>query len=123
MRDKLIRILGGFTLWDMERVDVEANARLRAFDRELDYLQALVSDRNIEVQRLSDLMFSRAGFLVVEGKLASADKEAPKPINRRQSWPQKQQDLEKADAKKAADKTEAYWKEKQEKANDASQIS
>jgi hypothetical protein len=119
MRDKLIRLLGGFTLWDMERVDVEANARLRAFDRELDYLQALVRDRNIEIQRLSDLIFARAGFIVVEGKL-NADKEPPKPINGRPSWRQKQKDLEKEDAKRAADKTEAYWKEKgQEKANDA----
>lgn len=77
----------------------------------LDYNQHLVEEKDQEIARLTNLMLTRAGFIVPDQKLQSTEGRL-EPINRKPSWPQRQRELEKEDARKLSDEIERRWKEK-----------
>lgn len=96
----LIKLLGGLTEDDID------------FQFEVDFLREQVKAKDQEIARLTNLMLTRAGFLSV-GEVNSASSQGPlQPINRKPSWPQRQRELEKEDARKFADEIERRWKAK-----------
>lgn len=113
----VVKLLGGFTESEMDAVRFEAEARQEAVDGQISFYQNLLESKDEEIKRLTNLMLTRAGFMIGE-KISQTEIKQHEPINRRQTWAQRQKELEKLDAKLAADQTEAYWKEKQ--AQDAS---
>jgi hypothetical protein len=67
--------------------------------------------KDAEIQRLTDLMLTRAGFIQTE-KISQPENK-PQPINKRERWPSKQKRLEQEDAKKQADAVERQWRAKE----------
>lgn len=115
MRQWVVKLLGGFTAEEFDLCRCEANSRVEVVQEQLQNAREVLQLKDNEIQRLTDLMLTRAGFLAPA--LTSQTENKHEPINRRLTWQQRQKELEKADAKKMADQTETYWKEKTAESN------
>jgi hypothetical protein len=110
MREWVVKLLGGFTASDVEQAEKDAYDLIGAIEVQHSFLTAQIQRQDQEIQRLTNLMLTRAGFIVHENQVQEPVKHAP--INTRSSWPQKQRALELADANKHADEVERRWKAK-----------
>lgn len=108
MKNFLIQLLGGFTVETFDSLRLEANAQVEARESEVNFLRTELQKKNDEIQRLTNLMLTRAEFI----------REKPEPIphhesiNTRRSWPQIKREMERQDAERHADEVERRWKAK-----------
>lgn len=109
MRDKLIKLLGGFLLSELVRREDTWKASYDAHLAHINFLEGQLKEKDQEIARLTNLMLSKAGFIVPEVKTEETKHE---PINSRKPWKSRQRELELADALKAADEVERRWKTK-----------
>jgi len=73
--------------------------------------ETMLQLKDQEITRLTNLMLTRAGFLALEAQVPTTEGRL-EPINRKPSWPQRQRELEKEDARKLSDEIERRWKGK-----------
>lgn len=105
MREWVVKLLGGISKEEHLKW-VEAS--------EIKYLHEELAAYKTEVQRLTNLMLVRSGFLIEE-KISQVENKH-EPINKRETWTSRQRKLEQEDAKRAADEVERRWKTKEAQA-------
>ena len=106
MREWVVKFLGGFT---KEELDLTARAE-RSECSEVEFYRNELIKKDQEIARLTNLMLTKSGFIIPSE--VSTHAEVHQPINRKPSWPQRQRELEKEDARKYADEIERRWKSK-----------
>lgn len=99
MKNWLIKKLGGFTTQEVDAAERSASDLTDQIEKGIAWLQGLIEKKDLEIKRLSDLIFTRAGFIISD----QPEKESPKSINKRPSWRAIQRNLEDNDAKLAAE--------------------
>lgn len=107
MREILIKFLGGYTPLELEKANYFGRDES---DRQVRYYQELLNARDEEIKRLTNLMLIRAGFIAPLTSQTEINQH--EPINKRQSWPARQRELQQQDAKRAADLTAERWAKK-----------
>ena len=78
---------------------------------DIKFLQQQIREKDLEIQRLTDLMLKRSGFITSDVQRQVRDKPL-EPINKRKSWTERQHDLEVADANKHAENLKRQWEAK-----------
>lgn len=107
MRRWLIKFLGCYTQEEM----CLAEMTTKDIISEIEFYRQELKNKDQEITRLTNLMLTRAGFIAPEAHIPTS--QGPlQPINRKPSWPQRQRELEKEDARKLSDEIERRWKEK-----------
>jgi hypothetical protein len=110
MKNFILKLLNAYS-----ETDLMIEALKRAHDQEIHFLRNLVYNKDTEIKRLSDLVFKNFGLIHVTPSLL---REMPKPLNRiKKPWNEQRSELEKADARAAADAREAKIRAEQKVAN------
>jgi len=110
MREWVVKLLGGYSWRQFDSFRIEVDKQVKYAAAEVDYYRSILKDKDQEIARLTNLMLTRAGFIVLEGNSQGEIKH--EPINARKSWRSRQRELELADVQKLADETERRWREK-----------
>lgn len=111
MKNKLIKLLGGFTRDEYESEGSYCDARVETWEKIVADQRKDIQAREGEIQRLTDLILTKTGFIVQQN--VSAEK-IPQPVNNRKPWPRVQRELELADARKHADAVAARFEQGRE---------
>lgn len=107
LRNWLIEVLGGLAFEEAQR---RVDAARGDYKEERAYFTDLLRDKDVEIQRLTNLMLARTGFIQPDRAMQAPPTH--EPINKRRSWAERQHDLEVQDAKRHADEVERRWKTK-----------
>lgn len=125
LRNILIKSLGGITRDEFEaqerelakklvQLDEQERARALWHDREAKLergrFDQLLTEKDEEIRRLTNLILTEHGVIRSEGK--SVEKGEPRPIHRRQSMRERLQQAAAEDAKAHADKVKEHWEKK-----------
>lgn len=127
MRDKLIKLLGGFTSPEVSKLIFESDRNREVLtqlvalkDIELSNLRERINELKEEVNLYRTKVFEDHG-ITQKQETISSETQNFEPINKSETWVARRRRLEKEDALKAkaqkeavqqVDKTQEYWEKK-----------
>lgn len=86
----------------------------------LEYCNTIIWQKDEEIKRLTNLILTEHGVMLRNNETRAVNSE-PRIINKKSSWPQRQRELERADAQLAKQKAatinpvlEKHWNDKNE---------
>lgn len=114
LRNWLLRYLCGLPIEEADRrVDVQllrVAEKEKSFTEQREWFYTVLQAKDEEIKRLTNLMLQEHG--IIRTVPTSNSNEKMVPLNKRMSWKEKQEELQRADAKAAADKVKKQWESK-----------
>lgn len=112
-KDECSEIRHGFDEWRAEVLSDDQRglaSKEKDFSTQREWFYTVLNNKDEEIKRLTNLMLQEHGVLRPQHEAHSAEKMVP--LNKRVSWKEKQEALQKADAKTAADRVKEQWEKK-----------